>query len=84
MFDVIDRHAVTVFGTGAKMISAWEKAGLHPARTHRLESLRSILSTGGLTEIFRKGCPIRLRWRIWSSEEFLRLRNEIPACGSAP
>jgi acetoacetyl-CoA synthetase len=46
MFDLIDRHDITVFGTGAKMISAWEKAGLKPARSHRLDHLRSILSTG--------------------------------------
>jgi acetoacetyl-CoA synthetase len=46
MFDLIDRHDITVFGTGAKMISAWEKAGLEPARSHRLDHLRGILSTG--------------------------------------
>lgn len=46
MFDLMDRHSVTVFGTGAKMISAWEKAGLGPRETHRLADLRSLLSTG--------------------------------------
>jgi acetoacetyl-CoA synthetase len=46
MFDLIDRHDVTVFGTGARMISAWEKAGLEPARSHRLDRLRTLLSTG--------------------------------------
>jgi acetoacetyl-CoA synthetase len=46
MFDVMDRQGVTVFGTGAKMISAWEKAGLRPCESHRLEGLRTLLSTG--------------------------------------
>ncbi len=46
MFDLVDAHGVSVFGTGAKMISAWEKAGLGPAKTHQLKTLRTLLSTG--------------------------------------
>jgi acetoacetyl-CoA synthetase len=46
MFDLIDRHKITMFGTGAKAIAAWEKAGLEPRKTHRLNSLVTLLSTG--------------------------------------
>jgi len=46
MFDLIDEHGITIFGTGAKMISSWEKAGLRPASTHDLSTLRTLLSTG--------------------------------------
>lgn len=46
MFDLIDNEKITVFGTGAKTISAWQKAGVKPRETHSLASLKSILSTG--------------------------------------
>ena len=46
MFDMIDAEQISVFGTSAGFISAIHKAGLRPAETHRLNSLRSILSTG--------------------------------------
>jgi acetoacetyl-CoA synthetase len=46
MFDLIDEFDVTVFGTGAKTISSWEKAGLKPRESHRLNSLTTLLSTG--------------------------------------
>jgi acetoacetyl-CoA synthetase len=46
MFDLIDEAGVTVFGTGAKAISAWEKAGLQPRETHQLNTLVTLLSTG--------------------------------------
>jgi acetoacetyl-CoA synthetase len=46
MFDLIDEFEVTVYGTGAKAIAAWEKAGLRPRESHRLNSLVTILSTG--------------------------------------
>ena len=46
MFDLIDELAITVFGTGAKSISSWEKAGLKPRETHQLNSLVTLLSTG--------------------------------------
>ncbi len=46
MFDLIDEIGITVFGTSAKFIAAAEKAGVRPAQTHSLETLRTVLSTG--------------------------------------
>ncbi len=46
MFDLIDDQEITVFGTGAKAISAWQKAGLKPRESHSLASLKTLLSTG--------------------------------------
>lgn len=46
LFDLIDRERISVFGVGAKYISAVEKSGLEPSRSHSLASLRTILSTG--------------------------------------
>ena len=46
MFNLIDEFGVTVFGTGAKTISAWQKAGLKPRETHQMNTLVTILSTG--------------------------------------
>ncbi|MFC1796314.1 acetoacetate--CoA ligase [Pseudomonadota bacterium] len=46
MFDLIDEFGITVFGTGAKAISGWEKAGVKPHESHKLNSLVTLLSTG--------------------------------------
>jgi acetoacetyl-CoA synthetase len=46
LFDMVDVESVSVFGTSAGHITAMEKQNLAPARTHRLTSLRTILSTG--------------------------------------
>lgn len=46
LFDLIDRERISIFGVGAKYISAVEKSGLEPGRSHSLASLRTILSTG--------------------------------------
>lgn len=46
LFDLIDNHNITHFGTSAKWISAVEKAGLKPRKTHDLNSLETIFSTG--------------------------------------
>ncbi len=46
LFDLVDSESISVFGTSAKYISAIEKEGLEPARSNRLHSLRTILSTG--------------------------------------
>jgi len=46
MFDLVDNLGITIFGTGAKSISAWQKSGLKPRETHSLASLKSLLSTG--------------------------------------
>ncbi len=46
LFDLVDRHNITHFGTSAKWISAVEKAGIKPKESHNLASLETIFSTG--------------------------------------
>lgn len=46
LFDLVDRHGITHFGTSAKWISAVEKAGIEPGKTHQLSTLETIFSTG--------------------------------------
>ncbi len=46
LFDFADEAGMTVFGTSAKFIDAVSKAGLEPVKTHKLTSLRAVLSTG--------------------------------------
>jgi acetoacetyl-CoA synthetase len=46
LFDFADETGMTLFGTSAKYIDAVAKAGLRPRDTHRLESLRTMTSTG--------------------------------------
>ncbi len=46
LFDFADEVGISVFGTSAKSIAAWQKAGVEPKVTHRLDRLRTILSTG--------------------------------------
>ena len=46
LFDLVDSEAISVFGTSAKYLSAIEKEGLEPARSHSLHAMRTILSTG--------------------------------------
>jgi acetoacetyl-CoA synthetase len=46
LFDYADADGMTHFGTSAKFIDAAAKAGLKPRETHRLDSLRAMLSTG--------------------------------------
>lgn len=46
LFDLAERERITLFGTSAKYIDACKKAGLAPARTHDLSSVRLITSTG--------------------------------------
>ena len=46
LFDLADAERVTQFGTSAKFIDACAKAGLEPAKTHGLGTVRTILSTG--------------------------------------
>lgn len=45
-WDLADEVGVTIFGTSAKWLSAIEKAGVKPRETHKLTTLRTILSTG--------------------------------------
>ena len=46
LFDLADRHGITLFGVSAKYLDAVRKAGLEPRRTHSLKSIRTITSTG--------------------------------------
>ena len=46
LFDFAAAESMTHFGTSAKFIDAIAKLGLKPASTHRLEALRTMLSTG--------------------------------------
>ncbi|HEY6242073.1 MAG TPA: acetoacetate--CoA ligase, partial [Burkholderiales bacterium] len=46
LFDYADCEGTTHLGTSAKFIDAIAKAGVEPAKTHRLERLRTVLSTG--------------------------------------
>lgn len=46
LFDYAEQEGITFFGTSAKYIDSCRKAELDPARTHRLDALRAIASTG--------------------------------------
>ena len=46
LVDLIDLEGISIFGTSAKYIDALAKAGLKPRESHRLDTLRSVLSTG--------------------------------------
>ena len=46
LFDFADAEGMTHFGTSAKFVDAIAKIGLEPKKTHRLEKLRALLSTG--------------------------------------
>ena len=46
LFDLVDAEEVTFFGVSAKYIDAVAKAGLTPARTHGLRTMRTVASTG--------------------------------------
>lgn len=46
LLDAIDSEGITVFGTSPKFLTALEKAGQQPARSHSLATLRTILTTG--------------------------------------
>jgi acetoacetyl-CoA synthetase len=46
LLNAIDEEQISIFGTSAKYISSLEKTGRKPAETHKLTSLRTILSTG--------------------------------------
>ncbi|HEX4981241.1 MAG TPA: acetoacetate--CoA ligase [Ilumatobacteraceae bacterium] len=53
LWDVIDAERVTLFGTSAKYLDECAKVGLEPRLSHRLESLRTISSTGSPLSIDR-------------------------------
>ena len=46
LFDLADEAGVTLFGTSAKFVDACGKAGIRPAATHDLSTVRTITSTG--------------------------------------
>ncbi|MCX7149725.1 MAG: acetoacetate--CoA ligase [Rhodocyclales bacterium] len=46
LFDYADAERMTHFGTSAKFIDAIAKIALKPRRTHKLEQLRAMFSTG--------------------------------------
>jgi acetoacetyl-CoA synthetase len=46
LFDLADSASVTMFGVSAKFIDAVQRSGIEPARRHRLETVRTIASTG--------------------------------------
>ncbi len=46
LIDLIDAEGISIFGTSAKYLSALEKAGVTPRASHRLDRLRTVLSTG--------------------------------------
>ena len=46
LFDYAQDEKITLFGTSAKYIDACKKAGVNPARTHDLSSMRVMTSTG--------------------------------------
>lgn len=46
LFDYADAEGMTHFGTSAKFLDAAAKFGLKPRKTHRLTSVRVLLSTG--------------------------------------
>ncbi|HET7617208.1 MAG TPA: acetoacetate--CoA ligase [Vicinamibacterales bacterium] len=46
LFDFADETGMTLFGTSAKFIDAVAKAGLKPIDTHRLDTVRTMTSTG--------------------------------------
>ena len=46
LFDYAEAEGMTHFGTSAKFVDAIAKVELKPARTHKLDALRMILSTG--------------------------------------
>ena len=45
-FDIAQAEQPTLFGTSARFIDTLRKAGLEPAKTHRLDSIHTIVSTG--------------------------------------
>ena len=46
LFDYADEAGINVFGTSAKWINSVKKAGLRPRETHKLNTMRMMISTG--------------------------------------
>lgn len=45
-FDIVDAEQATLFGTSARFIDSLRKAGFEPARTQKLTTVRTVVSTG--------------------------------------
>lgn len=46
LWDMLDQEEISIFGTNAKYLALIEKQGIRPKITHKLENLKTILSTG--------------------------------------
>ncbi|NVK40658.1 MAG: acetoacetate--CoA ligase [Oceanospirillaceae bacterium] len=46
LWDIAEQEGVSAFGASAKYFAALEKAGVCPGKSHSLQRLRSVLSTG--------------------------------------
>ncbi|NQY43398.1 MAG: acetoacetate--CoA ligase [Legionellales bacterium] len=46
LFDLIDQEKISVFGVSAKYLSLLEQKKVFPIKTHKLTSLKTVLSTG--------------------------------------
>ncbi len=46
LFDMTDEEGITLFGTSAGFVEALVRQGASPRKTHRLDTLRTITSTG--------------------------------------
>ncbi len=46
LWNLVDEVGISIFGTSAKWIAAVEKAGIKPRESHKLLTLKTILSTG--------------------------------------
>ncbi len=46
LWDMVEQERISIFGTSAKYIAALEKAGVKPAKSHDVSSLKAMLSTG--------------------------------------
>ncbi|XP_046554077.1 acetoacetyl-CoA synthetase-like, partial [Haliotis rubra] len=46
LWDLVDQIGITVLGTGAKWLSVLEEKDVKPGQTHKLTTLKMILSTG--------------------------------------
>ena len=68
LFDYADAAGVTLFGTSAKFLDAAAKAGIAPIETHRLESVRTITSTGSdVTAGARGSCLSASQYEVVST-----------------
>ena len=46
LWDIVDQEGITIFGTSAKYIASLENAGSRPRESHKLDTLKAVLSTG--------------------------------------